>query len=372
MQARRLTIRKILPDGREISNFIRLGEKIHSGGEGEIYEVIGQPEKFAKIYADGSLENKRLRKLRMEKIRKMIIKPPERMDGLAWPESILYEGHPEPENFVGFTMKRFEDMQMLENVYTTETRTELIMESGWIGLRMWSSLFMIALNLSIIMEDIWKKGYIIPDLSPSNILVDRDMRVALIDCDSFIIRGENDFGRIVGNPEYTAPERLSMNKMGNVDDVSWRFSFAVLIFRILMLGYHPFRGIFKDNPEYTETDNIKKGNSPYFGGNGTRQFGSPSEFTIPDPIKPLFIRAFVYGLKSPMVRPDFTEWRKALQKIYELRHEDFHICHNSNTHIYYENNMNLCPWCLMMEEWNIEDPFPDGRDIKVTGDSRVN
>ncbi|MCL4346018.1 MAG: hypothetical protein M1375_02140 [Candidatus Thermoplasmatota archaeon] len=367
MPARRLTFIKILPDGREVSGFVRLGDMAHSGGEGQIYEIIGSPEKFAKIYTDGSLSNSRLRKLRVEKVRKMIVKPPERIDGLAWPESILFEGHPDPENFVGFTMRRFDRMQMLENIYTTETRNELIQDIEWSNLKMWSSLFMVALNLSIIMEDVWRKGYIIPDLSPSNILVDMDMRVALIDCDSFLIRGENDFGRIVGNPEYTSPERLTMRKMGNVDEASWRFSFGVIVFRILMLGFHPFRGIFQDNPEYSETDNIRRGNSPFFGGDGKRQYGSPPEFTIPEPLKPLFVRAFVYGLKSPMIRPDFTEWRKALQKIYELRHENFEKCPRTETHIFYENSLGTCPWCMMQEEWEIDDPFPSGKNLKILG-----
>ncbi len=365
MEGKRLRLSKIDIHGRNVSYFIRLGERTHTGGEGEIYSVEGEPEILGKIYSDVSFQNPGIRKFKMEKIRKMMLKPPERRDGLAWPEALLFDGHESPENFVGFTMRRFSNMEMLENVYTTETRFELLENIQWENLRRWSSLFMIALNLSIIMEDICRKGYIIADLSPANILVDPDMRVALIDCDSFIIRGENEYGRIVGNPEYTAPERLKIKKMGNTDEASWRFSFAVLIFRILMLGYHPFRGIYPHNPEYTETENIINGNTPYFGGSGSRQYGSPAESAIPEPLKTLFVRAFIYGVKSPMIRPDFTEWRKNLQYVYELRHEKFYICGKSPNHIFYENSLNICPWCRIEEEWGSDDPFPPAEGINI-------
>ena len=72
----------------------------------------------------------------------------------------------------------------------------------------------------------------IGDVNPSNILVDDDGAVTLIDCDSFQIPGppgRQPYPCVVGSPEYTAPEINDFQRQFRSQD-SDNFALAVLLY----------------------------------------------------------------------------------------------------------------------------------------------
>lgn len=120
----------------------------------------------------------------------------------------------------------------------------------------------IAANLSRLVHTVHQAGHVISDLNESNVLVDPDGAVALIDVDSWQVNDPEQartWNCPVGRPEYTAPETLrrlgqecreprcagcSSHRTGHAciyktvsDDA---FALAVLIFKILMAGEDPF------------------------------------------------------------------------------------------------------------------------------------
>ena len=60
------------------------------GGEGQIFNINGHPDKVAKLYKTGKITPDHERKLL-----KMVITPPEQdvLDQIAWPLDVLYDNN---------------------------------------------------------------------------------------------------------------------------------------------------------------------------------------------------------------------------------------------------------------------------------------
>ena len=85
----------------------------------------------------------------------------------------------------------------------------------------------------------------IGDVNPSNILVNDNGSVMLIDCDSFQIPGppgHQPYPCVVGSPEYTAPEIDDFRRQFRSQD-SDNFALAVLLYQLLGNGSHPYQGV---------------------------------------------------------------------------------------------------------------------------------
>ncbi|WP_054849042.1 ankyrin repeat domain-containing protein [Vulcanisaeta sp. JCM 14467] len=160
------------------------------------------------------------------------------------------------------------------------------------------------------------------DLNDRNVLVNSDGFVTLIDTDSFFIR-DPDTGRIypseVGVGEYTAPEVLKGIVGADKRNVNTdMFSLAVLIFKLLMNGFHPFAGTVPTRESNTIEDNIRECISPYFGPKRNivirpRSKYAPNLNELPQDLVNLFDQAFnCEGLP----RPSVMDFAKALEKYY--------------------------------------------------------
>ncbi len=311
------------------------------GGEGIVYDLKGNPRQVAKIYhsCHRTIE-------REQKLEAMIFKPPQydtrRMSpphiSIAWPLELLYE----QRKFVGYIMPRIEQCSNILEVYNPQLRAKKYTEFNW------KFLHRTARNLATALNALHVHRYIMGDVNQKNILVNTDALVTLVDTDSFQVQDSN--GKIyrcpVGVPDYTPPE-LQSQRLDSVDRTTNHdnFGLAVIIFQLLMEGFHPFMGLPKEPTlcsfEEIYLHNIKQGIFPY---QRNYEFnpppGAPLFKTLHPEIQNLFFRCFVDGHHNPSSRPTPLEWLDALEKAETALVN----CKYISSH-WYSNHLKKCPWC---------------------------
>lgn len=324
--------------------------RIGGGGEGTVYSAAHG--KYIKLYnwKKNDIEEIEEIKSKFKKIVYMISNAPEKIDDLGWPESMLFSSNTGAESsFSGFVMKAFRGYHSIGNVYDTDERNKIF------GSITWNFLFTTARNIAFVVEQLHNSGYILGDINEGNILVDDHAQVAFIDCDSYKIIG-NSFGeKTVGMDEYTPPERLKIKKLGveNIDQE--RFSLAILLFKILMLGAHPYNVLYSGKGEIPlRMENIIACRSIF--SKTKIPPSTPPLWVLPDRLLNLFKRAFGPGCSSPDQRPSSAEWYKAFESV---RNQIKPLeCNVNSNHIYFESSKTLgCPWCTYQKQIGI-DPFP--------------
>ena len=163
-------------------------------------------------------------------------------------------------------------------------------------------------------------GVRVGDVNPSNILVNDDGSVMLIDCDSFQIPsqpGHQPYPCVVGSPEYTAPEINDFRRQFRSHD-SDNFALAVLLYQLLGNGSHPYQG--KDTSAADAVSNIReriKGHRFAHNPQGGRWHPTVMQKrrweAMPEPVRSAFQQAF-----SPMAhhigRPTADAWAHILEE----------------------------------------------------------
>jgi DNA-binding helix-hairpin-helix protein with protein kinase domain len=291
------------------------------GGEGEIFKNRNNPGECAKIYHDGRVTSEL-----QEKIQSMVSNPP--MDptyakfdhrSIAWPTTLLYKD-PAHTQFTGYLMP-FIDTNRFQASFKYYSPSERIRRFG--GAFTWRHLFTSAFNISSACHALHQKGHCIGDMRETNIFISPDSLVTFLDTDSFQVlddKTKNIYYCRVGTPEYLPPEMMNVNfKSQNVDRYhSDLFALGVIIFKLLMNGFHPFasRGpLVEDAPE--QSHKILKG---YFAFEGNipgvlPPVGSPPyEMVIPPEMRDLFHRCFVTGHSNPAARPKAEEWFNVMKQ----------------------------------------------------------
>lgn len=227
-----------------------LGSQLGRGGEGSVYQVDGRT--VAKIY-----HKKRQTKEQQEKLRYMLRADPH-IKSLCWPTGLLYT----PEgDWVGFLMPRATGVP-LTVVYHPGRNYYKLVALKWTR----RSLAKIAENIAAVFAKMHANGIRMGDINPGNFVIDPEtLQVALVDCDSY------QFGEFlcpVGTPLFTPPEvHIQMRQAGQENygffrtDEHERYTLAVLLFEILMLGKAPYeaRGTSADGV----VDAIIAGRFPY-------------------------------------------------------------------------------------------------------------
>lgn len=311
------------------------------GGEGTVYGVVGLPGKIAKIYHARRLTGGEL----AEKLRVMIAYPPAdpmKAHGhmtLAWPESRLFDNG----RFVGYLMPRVAQPHEVLEFYNPTIRRQQHPDVTW------QNLHATARNLAAALAAIHARDYVVGDLNESNIMVNDVSMVTLIDTDSFQIR-DPATGRLfrcwVGKGEFT-PAELQGQDLDKVDRFAHHdlFGLGVLIFQLLMEGFHPFTGVDRSQaaqsgPTVYER-NIGQGNFPYDPASSFLPPPAAPDFSVLSPaLQALFLRCFVAGHQTPTARPSALEWHRSLQTA-EL---SLRQCPRDPRH-WYGNHLPECPWC---------------------------
>lgn len=324
---------------------IIISEMINKGGaSGKIYSIKDKPSHVAKIFhnTDNSASNR-------QKLQAMLLNKPDflstNVNGvdfiqIAWPEALLDD---EKGFCVGYIMPLI-DMKKavsLDHLMQKVIRQKLNLPENY-AYRVFA-----AYNVALMINALHKCGHYVVDLKPSNIYVYKEnMLVAMVDCDGFSIRGENNrYPAEFVSEEYIYPEgmKLSCAEMGEEQDL---FALAVIIFRLLNNGIHPFSGTPKDknSPMLTIQNRIEEYHYAYGFWPDTYQYPHPYSIHqyFNKTTSELFERAFCKDCQ----RPSAFEWQEHL---WELMHS-LKKCHNNPNHAYFTSKG--CGLCAIEGKFN--------------------
>jgi len=319
---------------------IELGKKIASGGEGVVYEVPSLGNNIAaKMYTGAMLRDKQ------EKLRRMAMGYKESLKKIAaWPQITLHESVGGSTR--GFLMERLIGYEPIHHLYGPSHRKQRYPDKDW------SFLVFTARNTASAFQTLHSHDCVIGDVNPNLVFVGSNSTVKLIDCDSFQIFAD---GRCypceVGSPHFTPPElQNSSTFRGIVRTVNQdNFGLAVLLFHILLMGRHPFSGIFSgtgDNPLEKSIGQFRYA----FGRNAAIKGIAPPPNSIttailPGTISELFERAFTEQGTFPGSRPSAQEWVIALDSL----REQLRSCNQESNHKYF-SGLSSCPWCVQEQK----------------------
>ena len=339
-------------NGRPLS--VRGSNVIGSGGEGSIYSLDEFPDLVAKVYHRPAATTG-------AKLRLMVDNPPTMPEGdghisIAWPLDTLHSTRSSGSGtVVGFLMHRISSLQPVSQCYNPAARRRNFPHFTY------KHLCAVAINIAIAVSAIHGHNYVIGDINESNIMVNDNGLVTLIDTDSFQVIDQSN-GRVyrspVGKPEYT-PGELQGRNFGSVDRHEYhdRFGVGVLIYQLLMEGRHPHTGRYTgmgDSPAIEK--NILLG---HFLHSESRRVpledgvGSMRWETLDESIGELFRLCFDRGHDNQIVRPATEMWETAITQATISLAE----CTRSPQHLYFRHNR-TCPWCERTRVLGGDDPFP--------------
>lgn len=350
-QENKILYNAIYPDGS--FGKIELGEMINKGGaSGKIYLNASQPNSVAKIFHTKSKSSSNRQKLEAMLLNKPHFPPVEKGGvsyiQIAWPEALLEDD----KGFcVGYLMPliNMKDAVSLDHLMQKAIRKKLKLSEKY-AYRIFA-----AYNVASMVTSLHKCGHFIVDLKPSNVSVYKDnMMVAMVDCDGFAIKGElNRYPAEFVSEEYIYPEGMSQSceQMGEEQD---KFALAVMIFKLLSNGIHPFSGVPRKNEAEMLTIQDRITQYHYAYGLWPDTYQAPHPYSIHEYFDKktleLFERAFTKGGN----RPNAYEWQEHLWKLlHSLKN-----CKKDHNHVYFTSKG--CGLCMSEDKF-----YHDLHDIKL-------
>jgi len=306
------------------------------GGEGEVYELLGNPSEVVKIYSDPLSQHK------ANKLQLMVSRFNDQMQTYAaWPVDLVRDKRGKP---CGFVMKKLDDYVPLHMLFGPMDRKKIFPDKGY------NFLVHVARNIASAFHTLHAAGLVVGDVNEGNLLVNKQGMVAFIDCDSFqIADGNNYYYCEVGVPRYTPPELLRLSTFENVvrTTATDSFSMAILIFQLLFLGRHPFAGINHTNEDIGEEVAIQRQLFAWSTRSRQQLLTPPRDSfdikNLPEGIADLFHQAF-----ETSNRPAPAQWIKETG----LLMKQMTTCSRSKLHSY-PAGMQHCPWCDFKNRRNI-------------------
>ena len=373
------------------------GRLLIDGGEGYIYEVAEDPKLLMKIYKEtDSLGEPVITPELIKKLQFMVENPPSVLIEkgiIAWPLELVYSGvsaaqeggelkpsasadtvlpedspasvdhEGESERCVsGFVMPKLDMDEHLQRVYGY--RHPQLDAAEYSKFPSVQSRISIAINLCAALHELHKVGYVVGDFNHRNIGVNYNTgQIYFVDCDSFHITDfqGNVYRSNVIMAGYLAPEIISHcsyeraeGRYYNLDKVSPPtftkesdlFCLAIHIFKLLMNGVDPFRGVKSDATGSTASpfvgnDAIERDAYVFKPGNKPSAVFCPPVESVPPEIFSLFDKAFIQGKSDPGARPDAEKWYYALTRFLT---NDLAQCPKDPKHQYYKQ-LPQCPYC---------------------------
>ena len=343
MSETKQTYNAVYPDGSY--GKITLGKLINKGGaSGKIYMVEGRPESVVKIFHNTEKSATNRQKLQAMLLNKPNFQPVE-ANGIeyiqiAWPEALLDDD----KGFcVGYMMPliNMDAAVSLDHLMQKAIRKRLNLSEKY-AYRIFA-----AYNVASMVTALHKCGHYIIDLKPSNLYVYKEnMLVAVVDCDGLSIKGENTrYPAEYVSEEYIYPEGMNQTceQMGEEQD---KFALAVIIFRLLNNGIHPFSGTPKDSTADMLTIQTRIEQYHYAYGLWPDKYQYPHPYSIHQYFNKetleLFERAFTKGGK----RPSAYEWQEHLWKLMHGLKQ----CKQNPDHTYFTSKG--CGLCSIEEKFS--------------------
>jgi DNA-binding helix-hairpin-helix protein with protein kinase domain len=317
-----------------IGQVIQLGDEVGRGGEGSVYEVANDPSLVAKIYHAAPLTNEQLAKLRA--ITSAWTSELEKIS--AWPRTVLFDSVRRKP--CGMLMSRMVSARPLHELYGTTNRRRNFPDVGW------HHLVLAARNVAAAFNTLHSAEIVVGDVNQGNLLVDPQMCVRLIDCDSFqISRGGATFNCPVGSPHFTPPELQGQRLRDVVRTVNHdRFGLAILIFHLLFVGRHPFAGRYRGPGDMSIEKAIAERRFAFSRNTAATQVDPPPASLLLNDLPPrigeLFEAAFRTGGAQGNSRPSPQQWISELEHLIQRRC----VCKIDPMHVY-SPEAGRCPWC---------------------------
>ena len=271
------------------------------GGEAAVHAVPRFPSVVVKLYHTQILQS-RAATLRT-KVEAMASDPVlvrfKHHPGLAWPRFSVLD---EKGQWRGYAMRKATGVRMTVLAHAMAYREHFPKLDR-------PALVAYLSNLLATVRELHAAGVMIGDYNPANFLCDpASNAVTLIDCDSWQVTANGKTFRCpVAAPDMLAPELIGkeLNRISRTME-SELFSLAILLFKVLMLGRHPFDVCGGASP----VENIAKGDFPYgLGGGGIPKgpwFNVWSH--LPYKLKEQLVRTFKEGTANPATRTSLTQW----------------------------------------------------------------
>jgi DNA-binding helix-hairpin-helix protein with protein kinase domain len=340
----------------ETGNVLRLGSQFASGGEGELYRLVGTDTLCVKVYHEqpDELHTRKLKLLRSRAA--MLSKVAALPKSLAFADATL-------STPIGIIIPFVRGHEVHE-LYGTRARLHNFPKANF------KFLVHAAYNLALVFDDLHRSGIVVADISEQNIKVLPDATVRLIDCDSFQVSdGNTVYTSDMGTPLWIPPELqgkdlTDLPRTPNHD----RFGLAQLIFLLCFAGRHPFAGVPRGprqlSPEAAIGEYAFAFAPEELGLSLSPPPGCPPYSAVPPRIQQLFSRAFLRGSEQPEARPHAGEWKDSLEEF--LR--ELTTCAQHRAHVYWKQAA-ACPWCAVMREAEV-DLFPPREEfLTETGHS---
>lgn len=232
----------------------------NEGGEGDIYKLLSinpsEPDVTADLLVAKIYHDKGLAKSKQSKILKMLdmlydLDDDEDFENVCWPYYAIYDGN----EFVGFLMQKAIG-KTLGKLFYPDFKENFPHYNR-------EDLVHICLKIIERFKRLHKYNVILGDINEDNFVINSRDEIYFIDTDSYQVGNERCQ---VERPEYKAPELIE-GKTNKLTLETEGYSLCILLFKILMLGKHPF--VFRMNDDSQNTgdlsieERIVRGMFPY-------------------------------------------------------------------------------------------------------------
>lgn len=320
-------------------------EPLGRGGEGSVYAVLshsiaGIPpaEKLvAKIYHKPEEENRRAKL-------KAMVTAPVSDKAVAWPQAIVLDQN---KVFLGYLMIKLERASNREWLYLANAKERNRVAPDFDT----RYAFMAIRNLAAAILAVHGARHLVGDINESNIFVNADASVLIVDSDSMQIKDARGvlYPCVVGKQEYTAPElsygSFRENPRTSATDV---FAFAVASFQLLTGGATPHQGSFDpsspDDPIST-VERIRKGILPSLEPMRAKAFGFSPRPGVPVAALPAFMRKHLLSFLSPEPLSRETSAVNLESLISEIDGYAPTLVRCSNERLHWHEPASPCLWC---------------------------
>lgn len=274
---------------------------IGKGAEATVYAVKGHPEWALKVFERGFNQAKS----------QLLIAHAHPTPGAVLPIDIWHASG--ASNLHGLLLPRVANAHPLHMLYNPSLRRQHLPHAKP------TAVLRAGRELARTVAGLHDQGIIVGDLNPNNALVNDRGTVHLIDLDSAQITiGPHRHPCHLGQPLYTAPEwqgrSLRDSRRTPADDY---FALAILLYHLLMLGRHPFAGVWTEAGEAPRVEHAiaqrwyvhaKKRNLPLL---------PPPEALAPEVWGREVASAFQdsFCVQDPSRRPDARTWEQVLRRL---------------------------------------------------------
>jgi DNA-binding helix-hairpin-helix protein with protein kinase domain len=313
---------------------IQIGRELGKGGEGSVYEVPSHNNQVAKIYHQLPDTKKQA------KIAFMAGSADDQLlNYAAWPQETLHKGKNGP--LVGFLMPKVAGRAPIHMLYSPAHRRQDYPNAAW------DFLLFTARNTAAAFSTLHGHGHVLGDVNQGNVMVGKDSKVVLIDCDSFQINSHSEIHLCeVGVSHFTPPELQGIPSFDGVKRSANHdnFGLALLVFHLLFGGRHPYSGVPLSSHVGEALENDIKAYRFAYAKDAIARSIAPPPKSIPLSIVPesamtMFEAAFTERGASGG-RPTAQQWVSVLDNL----RSHLRKCSQSSAHLY-PDHLGKCPWC---------------------------